>query len=442
MIRPETPELLAKIESKKAKVGVVGLGYVGLPLALRFGEAGFSTLGVDIDARKIDSLGQGKSYLKTITGERIQRANESARFSYSADLSRLAEADAVIVCVPTPLTQAREPDLTFIIDSSEAVARSLRPGQLVVLESSTWPGTTREVVKPILERAGLKAGVDFFLAFSPEREDPGNPSFETKTIPKLVGGYTPQCLAHAKKLYESALDRVVAVSSLEVAELAKLQENIFRSVNIALVNELKQLCHRMGIDVFEVIDAAATKPFGFMPFYPGPGLGGHCIPIDPFYLTWKAREFDFATRFIELAGEINTNMPYYVVGRTIEAMSQRGRAMHGANVLVVGLAYKKNIDDVRESPSFKIIELLRERGANVSYHDPYVPRTHPMRHHDVKMESLDLTPDTLENIDCAVICTDHDAVDYELIVQTVPLVVDTRNVTSTVPGEKANVVPA
>ncbi len=440
--RPEMAELMAKIERRQARVGVVGLGYVGLPLALTFGEAGFATLGVDVDARKIESLGRGESYLKTIESKRLLSANETRRFEFSSDLAHLAQADAILICVPTPLTEEREPDMRFIVSSSEAVARVLRPGQLVVLESSTWPGTTREVVKPILERTGLTAGVDFYLAFSPEREDPGNPSFETRTIPKIVGGYTPQCLAHAQKLYESALERVVPVSSLEVAELAKLQENIFRSVNIALVNELKKLCHRMGLDVFEVIDAAATKPFGFLPFYPGPGLGGHCIPIDPFYLTWKARQFDFATRFIELAGEINTSMPYYVVHRTLEAMSRRGRALKGANVLVVGLAYKKNIDDVRESPSFRIIELLEEEGALVSYHDPYVPKTHRMRHHDVKLTSLDLTPDLLETIDCAIICTDHDAIDYDLLVETLPLVVDTRNATRHVRGEKSNVVQA
>jgi UDP-N-acetyl-D-glucosamine dehydrogenase len=442
MILKDSPELMSKIETRTAKVGVVGLGYVGLPLALTFREQGFPTLGVDIDQSKIEALGKGKTYIKTITSERIAKANETKKFDYTTDFSKLSAADAIIICVPTPLNANREPDMTFIENSSKAVAKVLRPGQLVVLESSTYPGTTNEVVRPILEATGLRAGVDFFLAFSPEREDPGNPKFDTKTIPKIVGGYTPQCLAHAAKLYESALDRVVQVSSMEVAELAKLQENIFRCVNIALVNELKQLCHRMDIDVFEVIEAAGTKPFGFMPFYPGPGLGGHCIPIDPFYLTWKARQYEFSTRFIELAGEINTNMPYYVVQRTLEAMSQRGKSLKGANVVVVGLAYKKNIDDVRESPSFRVIELLQKQGAHVSYHDPYIPKTHKMRHHDVKLESMELTPESMKALDCAVIVTDHDGIDYEQLVDCCPLVVDTRNATKRVKDKQGKVVQA
>jgi UDP-N-acetyl-D-glucosamine dehydrogenase len=429
MIRKDSPALMARIEARTAKVGVVGLGYVGLPLALTFGEQGFPVIGCDIDGTKVDALTSNRSYLKTILSDRITRANALARFEYTTDFSRLSAADAVIICVPTPLTPSREPDMSYIESSARMVAGSLRPGQLVVLESSTYPGTTNEVVRPILEETGLKAGVDFFLAFSPEREDPGNPTFDTKTIPKIVGGYTPQCLAHAQKLYESALDVVVPVTSLEVAELAKLQENIFRCVNIALVNELKQLCHRMNIDVHEVIRAASTKPFGFMAFYPGPGLGGHCIPIDPYYLTWKARQYDFSTRFIELAGEINSNMPWYVVHRTVEAMSQRGKAIKGANVLVVGLAYKKNIDDVRESPAFRIIELLQKQGANVSYHDPYVPKTHRMRHHDVKLQSRDLNPEALKDVDCAVIVTDHDGIDWQRLVDLCPLVIDTRNAT-------------
>jgi UDP-N-acetyl-D-glucosamine dehydrogenase len=442
MIRQDSPALMAKIEARTAKVGVVGLGYVGLPLALTFREQGFPTLGVDIDPSKIDSIGQGRTYIKTITSERIQEANTSQKFEYTTDFAKLAVADAVIICVPTPLNANREPDMTFIENSARAVAKSLRPGQLVVLESSTYPGTTNEIVRPILEATGLRAGVDFFLAFSPEREDPGNPKFETRTIPKIVGGYTPQCLAHAKKLYESALERVVPVSSMEVAELAKLQENIFRCVNIALVNELKQLCHRMNIDVFEVIDAAATKPFGFMPFYPGPGLGGHCIPIDPYYLTWKAREYEFSTRFIELAGDINSNMPYYVVSRTIEAMSERGKAIKSSNVLVLGLAYKKNIDDVRESPSFRVIELLQKHGANVSYHDPFVPKTHKMRHHDVKLQSVELNPETLRMFDAVVIVTDHDGIDYQKVVDGASLVIDTRNATRKVQNKGDKVVMA
>jgi UDP-N-acetyl-D-glucosamine dehydrogenase len=433
---------MARIESRTAKVGVVGLGYVGLPLALTFGEQGFPVLGLDVDRSKVDALNSSRSYLKTVASERLARARQLERFEYSADFQKLSAADAIIICVPTPLTPSREPDMTFIESSAKAVAAHLRPGQLVVLESSTYPGTTNEVVRPILEATGLQAGVDFFLAFSPEREDPGNPTFETKTIPKIVGGYTPQCLAHAQKLYESALDTVVPVSSMEVAELAKLQENIFRCVNIALVNELKQLCHRMSIDVNEVIRAASTKPFGFMAFYPGPGLGGHCIPIDPFYLTWKARQYDFSTRFIELAGEINANMPYYVVQRTLEAMSQRGRALKGSRVVVVGLAYKKNVDDVRESPAFRIIELLQKQGAQVTYHDPFIPRTHRMRHHDLKLESQDLSPEALKGIDCAVIVTDHDSIDWQRLVDLCPLVIDTRYATRHVRGRGVKVVEA
>jgi len=442
MLREERAGLMARIESREACVAVVGLGYVGLPLALTFGEAGFPVLGLDVDGDKVRALGEGRSYLRTVQDDRVRGVLERGRFEGTGRMDRLGEADAVVICVPTPLTRSREPDMTYIERSAAVVAEHLRPGQLVVLESSTWPGTTRELVQPILERSGLRAGVDFLLAFSPEREDPGNANFDTRTIPKLVAGLTPACLAHARRLYEMALSRVVPVSSLEVAELAKLQENIFRSVNIALVNELKQLCHRMGIDPFEVIDAAATKPFGFMPFYPGPGLGGHCIPIDPYYLTWKARQHDFSTRFIELAGEINSAMPYYVVSRTLEALSQRGRSLAGARVLVLGLAYKKNIDDVRESPSLKVIELLQRHGAVVRYHDPWVPRTHRMRHHDVRLESAELSEETLRCTDCAVILTDHDGVDYDRLVRTVPLVVDTRNATRRVQLQREKVVPA
>lgn len=442
MIRPDVPELMPKIESRQARVAVVGLGYVGLPLALTFREQGFRTLGVDVDPEKVKAIDQGRSYLKHIPGTRVDESRRSERFEATCDFSRLSQADAILLCVPTPLTASREPDLSYIVKTSEAVAKALRPGQLVVLESTTYPGTTDEVVKPILEQTGLKAGRDFFLAFSPEREDPGNERFDTRTIPKVVGGYSPQCLAHAVKLYEGALEKVIPVSSNRAAELTKLFENIFRCVNIALVNELKQLCHRMDIDVHEVIDAAATKPFGFMPFYPGPGLGGHCIPIDPFYLTWKAREYDFSTRFIELSGEINSNMPYYVVQRTMEALSQRGKALKGADVLVVGLAYKKNVDDVRESPSFRVIELLQKQGAKVSYHDPHVPKTHRMRHHNLQLTSRDISPESLSGVDCALILTDHDAVDYEAIVRMVPLVVDTRNAAGRVKEGRERIVPA
>jgi len=435
-------DLMTLIEARTARVGVMGLGYVGLPLALTFAEQGFATTGFDVDAEKVGRLSRGGSYLRHIPDRRVESARESGRFEATRDFAKLADCDAIVVAVPTPLTPAREPDMTFVVHTSEIVARHLRRGQLVVLESTTWPGTTDELVRPILERSGLVAGRDFHLAFSPEREDPGNPDFDTRTIPKIVGGFTPRCLAHAARLYEGAVQRVVPVSGTRTAEMAKLFENIFRSVNIALVNELKQLCHRMDLDVHEVVDAAATKPFGFMAFHPGPGLGGHCIPIDPFYLTWKAREYEFATRFIELAGEINTSMPYYVVQRTLEAMNDRGRALKGANVLVVGLAYKKNVDDVRESPSFRVIELLQEHGANVAYHDPYVPKTHRMRHHDLRLESRDLDDAGLRGTDAAIILTDHDGVDWARLVRLVPLVVDTRNATKNVKEGREKIVAA
>lgn len=442
MIRTDAADLMGRIEKRTARVGVVGLGYVGLPLALTFGERGFPVLGFDVDQDKIDRLAEGESYLRHIASTRIREVRNDERFDATVEFDRLTDCDAILLCVPTPLNAAREPDLSYVVSTAEAVSKRLRTGQLVVLESTTYPGTTDEIVRPILERGGLKAGRDFFLAFSPEREDPGNPRFDTRSIPKVVGGHTPQCLAHAKKLYESAIVRVVPVSSTRVAELSKLFENIFRCVNIALVNELKQLCHRMDIDVHEVIDASATKPFGFMAFHPGPGLGGHCIPIDPFYLSWKAREYDFSTRFIELAGEINGNMPYYVVQRTMEALNGHGKAMNGARILVLGLAYKKNVDDVRESPSFRVIELLQKQGAVVSYHDPWVARTHRMRHHDLQMESVPLDEKTMSETDCALILTDHDNVDYALLTRSVPLVVDTRNVTRSVEVGREHIVPA
>jgi UDP-N-acetyl-D-glucosamine dehydrogenase len=404
---------------------------------LTFAERSFPVIGFDIDLRKIDALSRGESYIRHIDGERIrsQLAQGDERFAATADFSRIANADAILMCVPTPLTPSREPDMSYIENTTRSVAPHLRPGQLVVLESSTYPGTTEEVVKPILESvSGLRAGEDFFLAFSPEREDPGNPAFSTATIPKVVGGFTPACTAVASELYGAAITQVVQVRGTREAELTKLLENIFRCVNIALVNELKLLCERMGIDIFEVIAAAATKPFGFMPFYPGPGLGGHCIPIDPFYLTWKAREFEFQTRFIELAGEINTAMPLHVVQRTMEALNNAGRTLKGSRVLVLGLAYKKNVDDLRESPSVRIIELLRERGAQVEYHDPFCPRITQMRHKPsylLEMESVDLALGVAQ-ADAVVIVTDHDAIDYEKLVCDAKLVIDTRNATRNV----------
>jgi UDP-N-acetyl-D-glucosamine dehydrogenase len=421
--------LLERVRAHEAKVGVVGMGYVGLPLGMAFAGAGFPVLGFDVDPQKIEKLGRGQSYIKHIPAKAIGELVASRKLQATADFSRARELDAIIVCVPTPLTAQHEPDMTYIVRTAEALAPYVRAGQLFVLESTTYPGTTEEVFKPILERSGLRAGVDFHLAFSPEREDPGNPRFETRTIPKIVGGYTPACAELAGALYGEALERVVPVSGTRVAELAKLLENIFRCVNIALVNELKMLCDRMDIDVWEVIDAAATKPFGFMPFYPGPGLGGHCIPIDPFYLTWKAREFEFQTRFIELAGDINVQMPRYVVQRTMAALNGQKRALNGAKALVLGLAYKKDVDDMRESPSVRVIELLQQEGAEVRYHDPYVPQVQPMREHQLDLKSVPLTPQALAEADVVLILTDHAAVDYELVVKHAKLVVDTRNAT-------------
>jgi len=437
MVQVKEPTLLEKIQTRTAVVGICGLGYVGLPLALTFGEKDFPVIGFDIDQRKIDSLTRGESYIKHIDGNRIsaQIARPNHQWYATLDFKKASIADVLIMCVPTPLNPQREPDMTYIEKTAQAIGPYVRSGQLVVLESSTYPGTTEEVVKPIIEKlSGLRAGVDFFLAFSPEREDPGNPKFNTATIPKVVGGFTKQCTEVACALYASAITKVVPVRGTREAELTKLLENIFRCVNIALVNELKLLCERMNIDVFEVIDAAATKPFGFMPFYPGPGLGGHCIPIDPFYLTWKAREFEFQTKFIELAGEINTQMPYHVVERTMDALNDHGKSLKGANLLVLGLAYKKNIDDLRESPSIRLIELLRNKGANVEYHDPYCPKMKEMRHQPhymLEMQSVPLEA-AIAKADAVVIATDHDCIDYAAVVRDAKLVIDTRNATKKV----------
>ena len=435
MLQVNEPTLLDRILAKNAVVGICGLGYVGLPLALTFGEKGFPVIGFDIDRRKVDAIEQGHSYIKHIASDRIARATKAEKpFSATLDFRKAAQADALIMCVPTPLNANREPDMTYIENTARAIGPYLRSGQLVVLESSTYPGTTDEVVKPILEKlSGLRAGIDFFLAFSPEREDPGNPSFNTATIPKVVGGHTRQCTELACALYASAIAKVVPVKGTREAELTKLLENIFRCVNIALVNEMKLLCERMNIDLWEVIDAAKSKPFGFMPFYPGPGLGGHCIPIDPFYLTWKAREFEFNTRFIELAGEINWQMPHHVVERTMDALNQQGKALKGAQVLILGLAYKKNIDDLRESPSIRLIELFRERGAQVSYHDPYCPKMKEMRHQPKYMLEMESVPlETAKEADVVVIATDHDCIDYQQLVRDAKLVIDTRNATRNV----------
>jgi len=430
------------ITERKAVVGVIGLGYVGLPLVFAFGDAGFRVLGFDIDPRKVELLLQGESYIKHIDAARIRQLLATGQFTPTTDFGRLSEPDALLICVPTPLTENREPEMAYIEQPTDAVARTLRPGQLVVLESTTYPGTTAEVVLPRLQAGGLQVGRDFFLAFSPEREDPGNPSYGTTTIPKVVGGTTPACRDLAATLYAQAIQRVVPVSSTQVAELVKLLENIYRSVNIALVNELKVLCHRMGIDPYEVIGAAAPKPFGYHPFYPGPGLGGHCIPIDPFYLTWKARQYDFTTRFIELAGEVNTSMPYYVVTRVMDALNERGRALKGAKVLVLGVAYKRDVDDMRESPALKIIDLLESKGAVVSYHDPYIPELPATRSYSFSLSSVPLTPETLAAVDCALIITDHASVDYDLVVRHAPFVVDSRNATARVQEGKEKVLPA
>ena len=439
-MRLERRNLLERVRAREAKVGVVGMGYVGLPLSLAFAEAGFPVVGLDVDPRKIAAIGRGESYFRHIESGPLGKAVGEGRLRATADFAQARELDCLVICVPTPLTAAREPDMSYIVNTAESLAPHLRPGQLVSLESTTWPGTTDEVLRPILERGGLKAGVDFYLAFSPEREDPGGHS--AKTVPKVVGGYSPACLEVACELYGAAVPRVVPVSSTRVAELAKLLENIFRSVNIALVNELKMLCDRMGLDVWEVIDAASTKGFGFMPFYPGPGLGGHCIPIDPFYLTWKAREFEMQTRFIELAGEINTNMPYYVVQRAFEALNREGRALKDAKILVLGVAYKKDIDDVRESPAVRVIELLQERGAKVSYHDPFIPKIPKMRAHSLQLESQPLTAESLAAADAVMVLTDHSSLDYAWVVRESKLVIDTRNATRAAPGAEGKVVKA
>jgi len=419
-------------------VGIVGLGYVGLPLALQFCRKGQRVLGFDIDGEKVAAINDGRSYIKHIAAAEVATARRMEMLEATTDFSRVRDVHAVIICVPTPLTRNREPDISYILSTGEKVGPHLRAGQLVALESSTYPGTTDEDLRPVLERlSGLKAGQDFHLAFSPEREDPGNPQYKTADIPKVVGGLTPACGRAAQELYTRAGITVVPVSSCRVAEATKLLENIFRCVNIALVNELKVVLSRMGIDVWEVIHAAKTKPFGYMPFYPGPGLGGHCIPIDPFYLTWKAREYGETTRFIELAGEINADMPRYVIGRLMEALSDRGKPLKGARVLILGLAYKKNVDDVRESPSFVLWELLEARGARVLYHDPFVPAVPKTREHAryADIRGVDLTPAQLAQVDAVLIATDHTSVNYEDVVRHAPLVVDTRNACEKVPAD-------
>lgn len=431
-----------KIKDKQITIGVLGLGYVGLPLAGEFASAGLKVVGFDVDEKKVKTLNSGRSIIKHVPHSQVKKIVKSGRFQATTNMARLKTVDAILVCVPTPLTQNREPDLQYIISSTKTIAKYLQRGQLIVLESTTYPGTTREVMAPILQSSGLKAGRDFHLAYSPEREDPGNKDFSTGTIPKVVGGLTKKCCEIACRVYDIAIVRTVPVSSLETAEATKILENVYRCVNIAMVNELKVVFDRMGIDVWEVIGAASTKPFGFKAFYPGPGLGGHCIPIDPFYLTWKARQYDMPTRFIELAGEINTSMPRYVVTKTADALNEHSKSLKGSKVLVLGLAYKKDIDDLRESPSIELIELLRQKGAKVDYNDPYIPRTHKQRRHNLRMASKKLSAKMLAGYDAILISTDHSDYDYNWIVKNAKLVVDTRNATAAVRGAARKVVKA
>ena len=417
--------LLRQIASREATLGIIGLGYVGIPLALRFHEVGFAVIGFDIDQDRVTALNAGRSPIKHISGESIA-AMTADGFVATADFSRIADVDAIIICVPTPLSPHREPDLSFIVETMKAVTPYLRPGQLVSLESTTWPGTTEEVLRPFIVGRGLEIGEDVFLVYSPEREDPGNPNFVTRSIPKVVGGSTPTCRKLGEDLYATAVDRVVPVSSTQAAELTKLLENIHRAVNIGLVNEMKIIADRMGIDIFEVIDAAATKPFGFTPYYPGPGLGGHCIPIDPFYLTWKARAYGLSTHFIELAGEINREMPEWVVAKVSDALNQREKSLKGSRILALGIAYKRDVDDMRESPSVLVMELLRDRGAIIEYSDPNVPVFPRMRQHKFDLASIDLTPEALDSFDAVVLLTDHSDFDYGAILEHSRLIVDTR----------------
>lgn len=426
------------VESHQATVGIVGMGYVGLPLALRFTEVGIRVVGFDIDQEKVDFLNSGKTYIKHIPEDAVSAAHKSG-LTATADFSRAHDVDALIICVPTPLNQYREPDLSYVVDTTEALMPYLRKGQLVSLESTTYPGTTDEELKTRIEKAGHRVGEDIFLVFSPEREDPGNEKFSTRTIPKVVGGCTQNCLSAGVALYEKVIDKVVPVSSPKVAEMTKLLENIHRAVNIGLVNEMKIVADKMDIDIHEVIAAAATKPFGFVPYVPGPGLGGHCIPIDPFYLTWKAREYGLHTRFIELAGEVNSSMPEWVVSKLADALNARQRSINGSKILMLGISYKKNIDDMRESPSVELMEILRAKGAAVAYSDPWVPVFPRMRKHHFDLSSIDLTPEIISDFDVILVGTNHDIFDYEMIQTNARLIVDTRGVYK---GQADNVVKA
>ena len=433
-------KLQASIESHTSKVGIVGLGYVGLPLIDAYVNAGFEVIGFDVDQSKVDALNAGRSYIAHISSAVIQNWLDKKQFDATTDMSRLSEADVVLICVPTPLTDSRDPDLRYVESTTRAIVKSLRPGQLVVLESTTYPGTTRDVLLPILTESGLKEEEEFFLAYSPEREDPGNPNFTAGTIPKVVGGLGPNSTQLATQFYSKAITTVVPVQSCETAEACKILENTYRSVNIAMVNELKVLFQKLNIDIWEVIDAAKTKPFGFQAFYPGPGLGGHCIPIDPFYLSWIARKHEMPTRFIELAGEINTKMPLYVINRLAEALNEQGKPIKGSKIGILGMAYKKDVDDPRESPSFKLMEILLDRGADVSYCDPHVPTLPKMRHYDVpEMSSEQPGPAYWSSLDCVLISTDHSLFDWDEIVANAKLVVDTRNATNKISAGKEKI---
>ena len=432
------PELTKRIEDRDSCIGIVGLGYVGLPLALRFAEAGFKVVGFDIDPRKAEAIAKRQSYFSHISHERVGGAVDQG-LSVTSDMAKASDVDAIIICVPTPLGKHQEPDLSFVTNTMDALAPHIRAGQVISLESTTYPGTTEEEIVPRLEGQGLKVGEEVFVVYSPEREDPGNKSFATQTIPKVIGGHTDACLMAGSALYGEVIDQLVPVSSTRTAEMTKLLENIHRAVNIGLANELKVVADKMGIDIFEVINAAASKPFGFTPYYPGPGLGGHCIPIDPFYLTWKAKEYGVNTRFIELAGEVNTAMPAWVLSKVEAALNHRGKALNGSNVLVIGIAYKKDTSDTRESPGLKILAMLQAKGAKTAYYDPFVPEIPKLRQYELAGESIEISAQRIREQDCVVVCTDHSGIDYELIGTNATLVVDTRNV---FPSGGENIVAA
>ena len=433
--------LMKMIKEKTAVVGIIGLGYVGLPLAIHFGKNGFKVIGFDLDASKIDKILHGESYIRHIPKESIKELLDKKQLDVTIDFDHLKKADAILICVPTPLNDKMEPDLSYLLSTTETISQHLRPGHLIVLESTTYPGTTEEMLLPTLESSNMRVGENFFLAFSPEREDPGNKMFNTGNIPKVVGGVTRQCLEASVALYNQ-ITQSVPVSSTRAAELTKLLENTFRSVNIAMVNELKILAHKMGIDLFEVIDAAATKPFGYKPFYPGPGLGGHCIPIDPFYLAWKAKEYDFSARFIHLAGEINVSMPYYVIEKTAEALNNHKKSINGSRIMILGMAYKKDIDDDRESPGYVIMKMLMEKGAVVTYNDPWIPELKPTRKYNFQMTSTPITPEVLAKADAAIIVTDHSDYDIDEIIEYSKLVIDTRNATKEVKDKREKIIMA